>query len=199
MSELIESGSLFTQAVVTKFSAEAEHYLTKDLGIPNPSLADFERFNISPDDVVVGPQPGNLLLTIGINQLWRRGATTDQVWDATHGAIGVGDSSVSALPSQTTLSAATNKYFQAWSGAPTVGTAGGSTTTCIFSSTFGTSVGNFAWNEYGVLLPGTTTTYTSGTTHQASYYMLNRKAGAGLLGTKTSAQSWVFTVTLTLS
>lgn len=198
MTTRIESGHVYTETQITKFSADAETYLIRKLG-RMPTLADFQAHNITPDEILDGPQPGNVLLTIGINQLWRRCATTDQVWDSTHGAIGVGDSTTAHNPSQTSLSASTNKYFRVWSGAPTVGSAGASTTTCIFSSIFDTSTGNFAWNEYGVLLPGTTTAYTSGTTHQSNYYMLNRKAGSGLLGTKTSAQTWTFTVTMTLA
>lgn len=201
MTDRIESGRLYTETLVTKYSAEAEEYLKNDEGILVPKGADFKAFGITPDEEIEGPQPGNLLLNIGINQLWRSAVdnTTEQAWDTTHTAIGVGDSSTAASAGQTTLSAATNKYFKTVDSGPTVGTAGSSTTTCIFIATFGTSVANFAWNEYGVVLPGTGTAFTSGTTHQANYYMLNRKAGAGLLGTKTGSQTWVFTVTMTLA
>lgn len=194
MSELIESGRLYTQTFLEKYSAEAEEYLRNDLGILEPVAADYKKHGIAPVEAFEGPQPGNGLLTVGITQLWTRCQSAEQVWDATHGAIGVGDSSTAYAAGQSDLQAVTNKYYQAWSGLPTV-----SSGSLIFASTFGTSVANFAWNEYGVVVPDTTTVYTSGTTKQASYIMLNRKAGASLLGTKTSSQSWAFTVTLTLS
>lgn len=53
-------------------------------------------------------------------------------------------------------------------------------------STFGTGVANVAWEEWGIF-----NNQTSGGT------MLNRKVES--LGTKTSAQTWQFTVTLTLT
>jgi hypothetical protein len=196
MSKLIESGRLFTETYLEKYSAEAEAYLRNDLGILVPTSEDYKLHGIEPVEAFEGPQPGNGLLTVGITQLWESATdnTTEQLWDQTHGAIGVGDSSTAYSAAQTDLQAASNKYYQQWTSAPSVSTA-----SLIFVSTFGTSVANFAWNEYGVVIPNTTTTYTSGTSKQASYVMLNRKAGASLLGTKTSAQSWVFTVTLTLS
>ncbi len=189
----IESGKIYTEAVVTKFSAEAEEYLKNELRIAEPTLEDYRRYSISPEDRVEGPQPGNLLVNVGINQLWSRCATAEQVWDSTHGAIGVGNSSTAAAASQTDLQGG-SKYFQAWAGTPTTG----ASQQIVFISTFGTAVANFAWDEYGVVVPDTGTTYTSGTSKQASYILLNRKAGAGLLGTKTSAQSWTLTITMTM-
>ncbi len=197
MAKLIESGKLYTETLLTKYSAEAEEYLKYELGI-EPTSEAYKAFGIVPDEIVEGPQPGNVLTTVGINQLWRRCATTDQIWDATHGAIATGDSSTAHAASDTNL-LGSNKYYRVWDAVPTVGADNGSTTTAIFVSTFGTSVGNYAWNEYAVVLPSTGTAYTSGTTKQTDYIILNRKAGAGLLGTKTSAQSWVFTVTMTLA
>jgi len=195
MNPRIESGHVYTETLITKHSAEAEAYLKERLG-RDPVLADYERYRITPDEVMEGPQPGNLLLNVGINQLWTEcGPTGVQPWNSTHGAIGVGDSTTAAAAGQTDLQAVTNKYYQAWAGNPTTG----ASQAIVFQSTFATGNGNFAWNEYGVVVPNTATTYTSGTTKQASYVMLNRKAGSGLLGTKTSAQSWTFTVTMTLA
>lgn len=195
MAKLIESGHLYTQAVVTKYSKEAEEYLRNDAGIWEPKSHDYEAAGIEPLDIVEGPQPGNLLLTVGADQLLDRLNAAEQVWDATHGAIGVGDSSTAAGAGQTDLQAASNKRYNVWDSTPTTPGSG----QIVYVATFGTAVANFAWNEYGVVIPDTGTAYTSGGTKQASYIMLNRKAGSGLLGTKTSAQSWVFTVTMTLA
>ena len=94
--------------------------------------------------------------------------------------IGVGDSSAAFAASQTDLQASTNKLRKAMEAAyPTrVGNA------LTFRSIFGTSEGNFAWGEWGVF------NAASGGT------MLNRLVAS--LGTKTSAQSWQFTVTVTV-
>ena len=94
--------------------------------------------------------------------------------------IGVGDSSAAFGASQTDLQASTNKLRKAMEAAyPT--RAGNALT---FRSIFGTSEGNFAWNEWGVF------NVASGGT------MLNRLVAS--LGTKTSAQSWQLTVTVTV-
>ena len=94
--------------------------------------------------------------------------------------IGVGDSSAAFTASQTDLQASTNKLRKAMEAA--YPTRAGNTLT--FRSIFGTSEGNFAWNEWGVF------NAASGGT------MLNRLVAS--LGTKTSAQSWQFTVTMTV-
>jgi hypothetical protein len=54
-----------------------------------------------------------------------------------------------------------------------------------FRSTFATSEANWAWQEWGVF-----NAFSSGT-------MMSRKVES--LGTKTSAQSWQLTVTITLA
>lgn len=59
------------------------------------------------------------------------------------------------------------------------------TNVLTFRSTFGTTDANHAWDEWGVFNAA------------AAGTMLNRKVEA--LGTKTSAQSWQFTVTLTVN
>jgi hypothetical protein len=59
------------------------------------------------------------------------------------------------------------------------------TNVLTFRSTFGTSEANHAWDEWGVF---------NGSTGGV---MLNRKVEA--LGTKTSAQSWQLTATLTVT
>lgn len=95
--------------------------------------------------------------------------------------IGAGDSTTPFDASQTDLQAASNKFRKAVDVSFPQRTGNQIT----FQATFGTSEANFAWNEWGVF------NASSGGT------MLNRKVES--LGTKTSAQSWQFTVTLTLN
>lgn len=95
--------------------------------------------------------------------------------------IGVGDSATAFAAGQTDLQASTNKLRKAMDATyPS-----GATNVITFRSTFGTSEANFAWQEWGVFNAS-----SAGT-------MLNRKVES--LGTKTSAQSWQFTVTLTFT
>lgn len=95
--------------------------------------------------------------------------------------IGVGDSSTAFSASQTDLVAATNKLRKAMDSTyPTI-----ASNVLTFRSTFGTSEANFAWEEWAVFNAS-----SSGT-------MLSRKVES--LGTKTSAQSWQITCTLTVT
>lgn len=95
--------------------------------------------------------------------------------------IGVGDSVTAYSAGQTDLQAATNKLRVAMDATyPQL-----ATNVATFRSTFGTSQANYAWQEWGVFNAS-----SAGT-------MLNRKVES--LGTKTSAQTWQFTVTLTFT
>lgn len=93
--------------------------------------------------------------------------------------IGVGDSVTAFAFTQTDLQAATNKLRKGMDATyPQV-----ATNVITFRSTFSTAEANFAWQEWGVFNAS-----SAGT-------MMNRKVES--LGTKTSAQSWQITVTIT--
>lgn len=95
--------------------------------------------------------------------------------------IGVGDSTTAYAAGQTDLQAATNKLRKAMDATyPQT-----ATNVVTFRSTFATTDANYAWQEWGVFNAS-----SAGT-------MLNRKVES--LGTKTSAQTWQFTVTLTFT
>ena len=95
--------------------------------------------------------------------------------------IGVGDSTTAFATSQTDLQAATNKLRKAMDATyPS-----GGSNVITFRSTFATTDANYAWQEWGIFNAS-----SAGT-------MLSRKVES--LGTKTSAQTWQFTVTLTFS
>ena len=102
-------------------------------------------------------------------------------FNAANAHIGVGDSATAFVSSQTDLQAATNKLRKAQdAGYPTQ-----AANVLTFRATYGTAEANWAWNEWGVF------NANSGGT------MLNRKVES--LGTKTSAQSWQITATVTLT
>lgn len=95
--------------------------------------------------------------------------------------IGVGDSTTAFSAAHTDLQAASNKLRKAMDATyPS-----GGSNVITFRSTFATGDANFAWQEWGVFNAS-----TAGT-------MLSRKVES--LGTKTSAQTWQFTVTLTFT
>ena len=101
--------------------------------------------------------------------------------------IGVGDSSTAAAATQTDLQAATNKVRKPMDTSfptHTDGTTSGSAT-ITFKSIFGSSDGNFAWNEWGIF------------NRSSSGRMLNRKVSS--LGTKSAGTTWNFTVTVTIA
>lgn len=66
-----------------------------------------------------------------------------------------------------------------------------STNSLDFRATFSTGEANFAWNEWGI--------WNSTSTTDANANLLNRKVEDPSLGTKTSAQSWQITATITVT
>ena len=105
--------------------------------------------------------------------------TTGTSFDNTNARIAVGSSTTAFAKAQTAL--VTELGRKAMDA--TYPTTAGSVLT--FRSTFATGDANGAWNEWGVLNAA------------AAGTLLNRVQEA--LGTKTSAQTWQFTVTLTVT
>lgn len=144
---------------------------------------------------------GNILTIGGASVLWEtligNGTTTAgqalTYFNNAQAAIGVGNSATAAADTQTNLLGAvagTDRFRVAMDATyplhtDTTGTAGSKSIT--YRSTFGTGTANIVWNEWGVF-----NSATDGTGR-----MLNRKQEA--LGTKTSAASWVLTITLSLA
>jgi hypothetical protein len=143
----------------------------------------------------VKEEEGNLLLYGGVSNLWQclignGTATAAQnltYFNNANAYIGVGDSTTAEAATQTDLQAATNKVRQAMDATyPThtdATTSGAATIT--FKATFGTAAANFAWQEW--ILANSS----------SGGRALNRKVAS--LGSKTSAASWAFTVTVTIS
>lgn len=151
--------------------------------------------SVEPYDVL--DRVGNLLMYGGASCQWQTliGNGTGTAGQALtffnngNAAVGVGDSSTAAAATQTDLQAASNKLRKAMEATyptHTDGTSSGAAS-IVFRSLFGTSDANWVWNEWGVFNSPTA----------ATGRMLNRKVEN--LGTKTSAASWTFTVTLSLA
>lgn len=108
-------------------------------------------------------------------------ASSPTFFDASNAYIGVGDSNTAFAAGQTDLQAASNKLRKGMDGSYPQRSANQLT----FRSTFGTSEANFAWEEWAIF------------NASSSGVMLSRKVEA--LGTKTSAQSWQITCTITVN
>lgn len=124
----------------------------------------------------------NLFLNVGINRIWDLvTGNSAATFTNAEAQIGIGDSSTAAAAGQTDLQAATNKTYKAMDASfPTSGTS----QQAAFKSTFTTTDANYAWNEFVVRR-------STGT------LCLDRGVFSG--GTKTSAGTWVPTVTLSMS
>ncbi len=97
--------------------------------------------------------------------------------------LGVGDSTTAFAKTDTDLQAASNKFRRPMEASfPDVPSAVNAIT---FRSLFATGEANFAWEEWGVF------------NGLAANTMLSRKVES--LGTKTSAQSFQLTVTITVN
>lgn len=141
---------------------------------------------------------GNVLTIGGASIQWEtligNGTTTaDQeltYYNNARAAIGVGDSTTAAADTQTALQAATNRLYKAMDATYPLHTDSDSSAgakSIAFRSTFATGDANFAWQEWGIF---------NSITHNIGR-MLNRKVES--LGTKTSAATWVLTITLSLA
>ena len=95
--------------------------------------------------------------------------------------LGVGDSTTAFSAAHTDLQAASNKLRVGMDAAYPQR----SSNVLTLRSTFTTGQANYAWDEWGIF------NASSGST------MFSRKVEA--LGTKTSAQSWVLTATVTVA
>jgi hypothetical protein len=186
-------------AQVDKFTAaqEAEAILLAE-SLGRTDLGNVLKEHFTPYETV--HSEGNLLTRLGKKRLIDRFVETasNVGIKATTGRIGTGNVATAAVDTDTDLGAAAgaaNRQFQMLDSAPSVGS-GASSGVGTFVATFGTGVGNYTWSEWGIdggTAAGTTVTADTNTTPG----LINHKITA--LGAKTSAASWVFTVTITIT
>ena len=170
---------------------QAKWTIAKFDGELSERLANGE--NPVPYEVIEGEE--NLALYGGVSCLWQcligngtaTAAQTLTYFNNGNAYIGVGDSTTAEAATQTDLVAATNKLRKAMDATyplHTDATTSGAAT-ITFRSTYATTDANYAWQEWGIF------------NGSSGGRMLNRKVVS--LGTKTSASSWQFTVTITLA
>ena len=192
-----------TDFMVERWDEDAVRWLHRTLklcygaGAPEPVKSDFVRHKIKPDLITV-ERDCNLIVIAGWAALLGgvAGTTITNKFSATQGRIGIGTATTAASSVQTTLvgdtgSGSTTSYFALCGAAPTISTAQ-TPATLIFTATFGTTVANFAWNEFGTdnwNAAGVTATGLG-----ANEVFFNR--GVSAQGTKQSGQIWTATETL---
>jgi hypothetical protein len=111
-------------------------------------------------------------------------ANPTTLYDVTNAYIGVGGGAGATDVFDATENdlQGASKFRQVVDSAPGI-----STNVLDFVATFGTANANFEWVEWGVF------------NHASAGDMLNRVVESPTLGTKTSAQSWEITCTLTVN
>jgi len=164
---------------VLKYERDIEEYRLPD------GRLDYDRFFAENEPYEIVKGEGNILLSGGINLLWRlfTGESGLTPFNSANSYIGVGDGTAAASATQNSLQG-TNQYFKVVdSGFPQV-----SGTQCIWQATFGGAEANFAWNEAGV---------ANGNNPPTTGTLFNRIVQS--LGTKASGQTWTLKITITLS
>ncbi len=189
------------ETLLEKFDAGVKDvYAGRYISSTNPS--DRRGAPVQPYEVL--RSTGNLLTIGGADVLWlalttAMTATTGTAktrFNNANAGIGVGISTAAAANTQTDLQASTgaaNRYTKGMDATfptHTTGTGSSTSTKILFKATFTSSQANFAWQEWKI-------TNRVGQTAALAGRMLNRKVQA--LGTKTSAATWAFTVTLSLA
>lgn len=192
---MIEGGIGTTRWRVQRWDEEQTLYVARHAYAPQGMAIeadDFYALGVKPYSVT--EVEGNLITNAGWTRLMSLLTATGstQALSATAVRIGVGNSNTAEAYTDTDLNAAagsSNRYFMTVGGAATLGTR-----TTAFTATFGSSDGNFAWNEFGIDVG--TPSVSAGTTVNA--LLFNHKAGIAQ-GTKASGQTWAATATLTFT
>lgn len=172
---------------IQKYNSDIEEYF-KAFG-SSEGLRRFLEENPPSEDI---ERDGNLLMTLGAASIWTALTSSTAAtgpFAASTAAIGVGDSTTAASASQSNLQASFNAYRAPMnSGFPAV-----VNNTVQFQASFGASVANFAWNEWGVF------SEVGSGSPPAGGVMLNRAVPSGGLGVKSTNSTWILSVTLSLS
>lgn len=188
----IENDNWQARLLVRKYSPDQVAWATQKMGF-EPGGHRLSLLFRDPEDGVT-EEPGNLMVTVGLNlltSLLEGGAGTP--FAHADAIAGVGTSSATALVGDTALGSdnSSNAYYQqADSSYPTQSNG---TITC--QCTFGSGVANFAWNEWCLATgSGGITAGDHLSAVATGVVMLNHKVSS--LGTKSSG-SWVFVATVT--
>ena len=180
-----ESGRGTTIWRIERWDPEAVAWVRRRTGIAEPLGRHFHALRVRP--YAVSEVVGNVITNAGWTLLMTLlTGGSGQAMDATHTRIGVGNGTTAADYADTDLDGS-DTWFEPVSSAATLGTR-----SMQFSATFGASVANFDWEEFGLDI-------TSGTASAGSTVglLFNRRVSSQ--GTKASGQVWTATATVTFS
>ena len=188
----IENDNWNAHATVRKYSPDQVAWATQKMGY-EPDGARLSLLFRDPEDGVT-EEPGNLMVTVGLNlltSLLEGGAGTP--FAHADAIVGVGAGTTTATVADTALTDdnTSNAYYQqADSSYPTQSNG---TITC--QCTFASGNANFAWQEWCLATgSGGITAGDHLSAVATGVVMLNHKVAS--LGTKSSGASWVFAATI---
>jgi hypothetical protein len=177
-----------------KFSPDQNDFLQRKLG-QEPTALQLRQLGM-PEDGVLEDLTSNLLVTVGlarITSLIIGGGGTSLAHASC--LLGVSTSTTAALVGDTILGAdgsGNAQYVVADTSFPT-----SSNGVISFQSTFGSSLANFAWGDWGVVAAATAANSVTFAGTGTSPVLINHKVVSQ--GTKASGASWVFSSSITLS
>lgn len=175
---------------VDKYDPALVEELTRHLG-HEPTAEDIARLGV--DASSVSETDGNLIVTVGLTRITSLITGSGLALTNTTMRTAVGNSTTAALVGDTDLNAAagsTNRWHQIMDATYPQTSAGIITA----RSTFGTSDGNFAWEEWGWDVNTATVTSTNS---KSTATLINHKVGSN--GTKPNGAIWIASSTVTLS
>jgi hypothetical protein len=185
---------------VDRWDAEQTAWAASKVTAPpgwQPGPRDFARLGVEPylttieENCNLVVQNGWIALLGGI-----AGATIAAKFSATNGRIGVGTSSTAAAYSQNYLqgdtgSSSTTSYYSLCGAAPTI-SIGSAPASLVFTATFGPTLANFTWAEFGTDNASASGVNLNGLA--GGFILLNR--GVSAQGPKQAGQTWTATETI---
>jgi hypothetical protein len=192
-----------TDVRIERYDKDQTEWARRFLGLP-PDVtlqsADFAAAGVRPYSVT-GEEDCNAVVGTGWAALLGgiTGSPVAAPLSATNGRIGVGTSTVVTSWGDMWLhgdtgSASTTSYYQLCGTAPVIATATGPCSLTLNAS-FGGSVANFAWNEFGVDNGAASGVYLNGLA--GGYILFSRGVFSPSEGTKILGQTWPFAATMT--
>jgi hypothetical protein len=198
-TQFIETGRHSTAFTVEKWDRDQIHWaVSKDYdGLrllspgAEPTAVHFRTYRCLPFETFT-EEDCNLIVSGGWQYIMNgiAGSAIQKFTNGTRGRIGGGDTGGATAVGDSDMKAAINASNRRWeviNAIPTVGASGAAG--LILAAQFGTAVGNFAWAEFA------TDNGTAGGADAAAAPMISR--GVATPGTKTAAQTWNATVTIT--
>jgi hypothetical protein len=191
---MLETANVHTNIRVRRWDQDQAAFVKQTVG-RDPLAGDFFCMGMKPYLTTIH-EDANLITNAGWAALLGgvAGSTIGTKFSAAAGRIGVGTGTGPATAFDTHLSGdtgsgSTTSYYQLVSGAPVINTAS-VPATLTFQATYGTTVANFAWEEFGIDNYSASSVTTIGT----SSVFFNH--GISNQGAKVSGQVWEMTVTV---